>query len=208
MKATLYDFPFAPNPRRVRWFMAEKGIEDLDVAKIDITVGEHKTGEYRAKVGLPHVPALELEGGEVIAESLAICRLLESAWPEPNLFGLDPIETAQIEMWTRRMELYLANPLMLFTRLTHPALAALEQPNPAVAEYNRQSAERMLRRLDERLEGREFIAADRITMADIVAATGLDFPRIVKWKPDPALANVNRWHAAMRERPAAQAGKA
>jgi len=202
----LYDFARAPNPRRVRWVMAEKGIDDVEIVPTNIVAGEHKTPAYRDKVGLPHVPALELESGETVGESLAICRLLESAYPEPNLFGRDPVETALIEMWTRRVELYLANPLMIFTRLSHPALAAMEPPNPAVADYNRAGAERMAKQLNRRLAGREFIAADRLTMADIVAVTGLDFARLVKWRPDESLTDLNRWHAAMRERPAAQAG--
>lgn len=204
----LYDFPFAPNPRRVRWVMAEKGIDNIEIVPVDIISGQHKTSEYKGRVGFAHVPALELDSGQVISESVAICRYLEALYPEPNLFGRGPEETVEIEMWTRRVEMYLATPLMLFTRHTHPAMSALEAPNPAVADYNRAQAERFLKTLDRRLEGRDFIVADRLTIADIVAAIGLDFPRIVRWKPDAALANVNRWYAAMRERPAASAGKA
>ena len=203
----LYDFPMAPNPRRVRWVMAEKGIEDIEIVPVDLISGQHKTPDYKGRVGFAHVPALELDDGRVISESIAICRYLESLHPEPNLFGRDPAETAVIEMWTRRVEMYLATPMMLFTRHTHPVMAALEAPNPAVADYNRAQAERFLRTLDRALEGREFIAADRMTMADVVAAIGLDFPRIVRWKPDAALVNVNRWYDAMRARPAANAGK-
>jgi glutathione S-transferase len=203
----LYTFAFAPNPRRVRWVMAEKGIEDIEIVPVDITSGQHKSADYKAKVGFAHVPALELDDGRVISESVAISRYLESLYPEPNLFGRDPAETAEIEMWTRRCELYVANPMMLHTRHTHPALAALEAPNPAVGDYMKVQGERFLKTLDRRLEGRDFIAADRLTMADIVTAIGLDFPRIIQWKPDESLANVNRWYGAMRERPGFAAGK-
>ena len=203
----LYTFAFAPNPRRVRWFMAEKGIEDVEIVPVDITTGAHKTADYKSKVGFAHVPALELDDGRVISESVAICRYLESRYPEPNLMGRDPAEVAEIEMWTRRCELYLANPMMLHTRHTHPALAVMETPNPAVGDYMRSQGERFLKTLDRHLEGRDFIAADRLTLADIVAVIGLEFPRIIKWRPDEGLSNVNRWHAAMRERPAATAGK-
>ena len=202
----LYDMARAPNPRRVRWVMAEKGIEDVEVVPVDIMTGQHKTSEYKSKAGQAHVPALELDDGTVITESIAICRYLEALHPEPNLFGRDPVETAVIEMWTRRCELTLANPLMVATRLTHPALTVLEKADPAVADYNRRTAERTLTRLDKRLEGREFIAADRVTIADIVAATGMDFARLIKWRPAEALANVARWYEAMRARPAARAG--
>ncbi|MBC6983481.1 glutathione S-transferase family protein [Caulobacter sp. 17J80-11] len=203
----LYDFPRAPNPRRVRWFMAEKGIEDeIEIVSVDILTGEHKSPEYRSKAGLSHVPALEIDDQTCITESVAICRYLEALYPQPNLFGRDPRETAQIEMWTRRCEIYLANPLMLATRHTHPAFAALESPVPAVGEYNQTMAGRFLKALDRQLEGREFIVADRFTMADLVAVTGLDFARLIKFQPPETLANVQRWYAAMRERPAAVAG--
>lgn len=203
----LYTFAFAPNPRRVRWALAEKGIVDIEIVPVDITTGQHKSADYKAKVGFAHVPALELDDGRVISELVAICRYLESLYPEPNLFGRDAAETAEIEMWTRRCELYVANPMMLHTRHTHPALAALETPNPAVGDYMLAQGERFLKTLDRRLEGRDFIAADRLTMADIVTAIGLDFPRIIQWKPDAGLANVNRWYDAMRARPASEAGK-
>ena len=122
----LYDTPLAPNPRRVRWFMAEKGIENVEVIEVDILTGAHKSPEYRARVGVPHVPALELDDGTTVSESVAICRYLEALYPEPNLFGHDAREQAIIEMWTRRCEFYLANPLMLSVRHSHPALAALD----------------------------------------------------------------------------------
>lgn len=202
----LYDFDRAPNPRRVRWLMAEKGVTDIELVRVDIVAGEHRSADYRARVGLPHVPALELDDGTCISESLAICRYLEALYPEPNLFGRDPREQAVIEMWTRRCEAYLANPMMLAVRHTHPAMAALETPQPAVAEYNRATAERFMKALDRQLAGRDFIAADRITIADIVVVTALDFARLIKYRPPEALANLNRWYEAMRQRPAAQAG--
>lgn len=202
----LYDTLMAPNPRRVRWLMAEKGITNIELAPVNLLAGEHKTVEYRDRAGLSHLPALELDDGTTITESLAICRYLESVYPEPNLLGRDPKETAVIEMWTRRAEIYLANPLMLYTRFSHPALATLEAAEPAVAAYNLKTAEKMMRALNRQLEGREFVAADRVTLADIVAYVGLDFGRLVKYRPDPALENLARWREAMKARPAADAG--
>jgi glutathione S-transferase len=203
----LYEHRRAPNPRRVRWVMAEKGISDVEIVEVDIFAGEHKTPGYRDRVGVPHVPALEFDDGTVVSESIAICRYLEALYPEPNLFGRDPKEAAVIEMWTRRCEIYLANPMMLSVRHSHPVLAALEpQQKTEVAEYNRAGAERFMKTLDRRLEGREFIAAERITMADIVGAIGLDFARLIKYRPPAELTNLNRWYEAMRARPAASAG--
>lgn len=201
----LHHTPLAPNPRRVTWVMAEKGIADIEIVEVNLMAGEHRAPEYRARAGLAQVPALELDDGTCITESVAICRYLEALYPEPNLFGRDPVETAVIEMWTRRLELYFANPLMLMVRFGHPALAALEPPNPAVGEYNQATAERFMKLLDRRLEGREFIAADRLTIADIVAFTGVDFGRLIRYRPPAEFENLARWMERMRARPAAKA---
>jgi glutathione S-transferase len=203
----LYTSHRAPNPRRVRWVMAEKGIEDVEVIEVDILTGEHKTREYRTRVGVPHVPALELDDGTTVSESVAICRYLEALWPEPNLFGVDAREQAVIEMWTRRCEFYLANPIMLSVRHSHPALAALEAVQiPQLAEYNRVAAEKFMKTLDRRLADHAFIAADRFTIADIVAVVGLDFARIIKYRPPEDLTHLARWLAECRARPAAASG--
>jgi len=186
--------------------MAEKGIEDLEVVDVDIFAGEHKQPAYRDRSGLAHVPALELDDGTTLTESVAICRYLEALHPEPNLFGRDAQETAVIEMWTRRCELYLANPLMMAVRYLHPVISKLEGMDEAAGAKQLGGAEKMLKHLERQLADRPFIAADRVTMADIVAVTGMDFARLVKWRPPEALAGVNRWYAAMRERPAAAAG--
>jgi glutathione S-transferase len=202
----LYDSRRAPNPRRVRWFMAEKGIEDVEIIDIDIFGGQHRTPDYLAKAGLPNVPALEIDERTTITESVAICRYLESVYPEPNLFGRDPLETAVIEMWARRAEMLLSTPLMMAVRHAHPALAAIETQVPEIAETNRKAAERALKVFDRRLGESEFIAADRVTIADILAVTGIDFARMVRFRPDAELVNVGRWLKGMMERPAAKAG--
>lgn len=201
----LYTTPLAPNPRRVSWVMVEKGIEDIEIVEVNLLAGEHRAPEYRARTGLGQVPALEIDEATCITESVAICRYLEAVYLEPNLFGRDPAESAVIEMWTRRLEMYLANPLMIMVRFGHPALAALEPPNPAVADYNKATAERFMKVLDRRLEGREFVAADRLTMADVVAFTGIDFGRLIRYRPPAEFANLARWMEGMRARPAAQA---
>jgi glutathione S-transferase len=187
--------------------MAEKGIEGVEMVEVDLLAGEHKTADYRARVGVPHVPALELDDGETISESVAIGRYLEALHPEPNLFGRGAEEQAVIEMWTRRCEFYLANPIMLNVRHTHPALAALEATQlPQVAEHNRIGAETFMRTLDRRLAEHEFIAAGRFTIADIVAVVGLDFARLIKYRPPEEFVHLARWLEAGRARPAAKAG--
>ena len=202
----LYTSLRAPNPRRVRWVMAEKGIETIELVEIDLLKGEHKTAEYRERVVRSVTPALELEDGAVITESVAIARYLEALHPEPNLFGRDAKEIAVIEMWTRYAEMLVGNPLSLAARYGHPALAALDGLDPAASEQHRQTADRALKRLDRELASREFIAADRITIADIVAVSRMDFARMIRWRPPEDLHHVGRWYEAMRARPAAAAG--
>ncbi|MDQ2893340.1 MAG: glutathione S-transferase [Pseudomonadota bacterium] len=202
----LYQSKRAPNPRRVRWFMAEKGIEDIEIVEVDIFGGDHRTPDYIGMAGLPTVPALELDDGTGITESIAICRYLEHLYPEPNMFGTTALETAVIEMWTRRAEMMVATPLMLTVRHSHPALAAIENQVPEIAETQRASAERGMKMLDQRLGQSEFIAAYRTTMADIVAFTAIDFARMVKFRPADDLRHVARWMDAMRARTAASAG--
>lgn len=207
----LYDARRAPNPRRVRWFLAEKGVDtegggDIEIVPLDFFAGDHKTPEYLARTGIAQAPALTLDDGTTITESLAICRYLESLYPEPNLFGRDAREAAFIEMWTRRAEMMAAIPLMLAVRHGHPALAALETQVPAVADNNREGAERSMRFFDRRLGESEWLAGDRVTIADGVLFIGMDFARMVKFAPRPEHKNLNRWLDAIRARPSAAAG--
>ena len=202
----LFDSQRAPNPRRVRWCMAEKGIDDIQIVSVNIMDGQHRTPEHRARAGLAQVPVLEMDDGTAISESIAICRYLENRYPEPNLFGRDAKEIAVIEMWMRRAEMLLATPLMLAVRHSHPALAALEQQVPEIAAAHLSAARRALPIFDQRLGQSEFIAGETPSIADIVAFTGLDFARMVKFRPDEDLVNVARWADAMRQRPAASAG--
>jgi glutathione S-transferase len=202
----LYDSRRAPNPRRVRWFMAEKNIGDIEVVDLDLFKGEHRASDYLAKTGAPNVPALEIDNELTITESVAICRYLESLYPQPNMFGRDAREAAIIEMWTRRSEMLVATPLMMAVRHSHPALAALETQVPEIAETNRHAGARALGFFDRRLADSEFIAADRITVADIVAAISIDFARMARFKPPEELAHIHRWYDAMLARPAAKAG--
>ena len=202
----LYDSRLAPNPRRVRWFIAEKGIADIEIDSFDIFGGRHKSAEYLAEVGAPQVPALVLDTGEVITESVAICRYLEALYPEPNLFGADALEIARIEMWTRRVELMAAHPMMMAVRHGHPALAALETQQPAIAESSRAQATRSLAMFDARLADREWLAADRVTIADGLLFTGLEFARMVRLKVSEDTPNLLRWQTTMRARLSATAG--
>ena len=202
----LYTSNRAPNPRRVRWFMAEKGVDDIEIVDVDLLKGEHRTPEYVGRAGIAQAPALTLDDGTTITESIAICRYLEALYPEPNLFGRDAKEIAVIEMWTRRAEILCALPLMLAVRHGHPALAALETQVPEVAANNRASGERSLKLFDRRLAESPWIAADRITIADGVLFVGMEFARLVRFAIPEELGQLAKWQAAMRERASASAG--
>ncbi|AUN30369.1 glutathione S-transferase family protein [Niveispirillum cyanobacteriorum] len=198
----LYDDVIAPTPRRVRMFLAEKGV-DIPRRLVTIGKGEHLSPEYRARVPSGRVPALELEDGTVISESVAICRFLEELYPEPNLMGRDAKERALIEMWQRRMEFELLLPLAGVFRHTHPKMAALECQVPAYAEAQKPQAEKRLAQLDKDLGQTEFIAGDRFTIPDITAFTTLIFfPRLCGITLD-AMPNIQRWLASIADRPSA-----
>ena len=202
----LYDSRRAPNPRRVRWFMAEKGIADVEIVDVDLLAGAHKSDDYLARAGMPMVPALTMDDGVTITESIAICRYLESLYPEPNLFGRDPRAAAITEMWLRRAEMLAAGPLMQAVRHSHPALAVLEIQVPEVAANNQAQAERGLELFDRRLGESAWLAGEDISMADGVLFIGIDFARMIRFKPPEALKNLGRWLSKMRERPSAGAG--
>ena len=195
----LYDSKMAPNPRRTRIFLAEKGVS-VPTEQVDMMKMEHKTPEYTAINPLQRMPVLVLDDGTVIAESLAICRYFDALHPEPPLFGVGPKEIALVEMWSRRVENNFFATVAAVFRHLHPAMKELEVPQvPAWAEANKPRVMQFLELLDGELAKREFIAGDRFTVADITALCTVDF-----MKPEGA-ANVKRWHAAVSARPSAKA---
>ena len=201
----LYDDAIAPTPRRVRMFLAEKGVE-VPRQMVTIGKGEHLTPEYRARVPNARVPALELDDGTVISESVSICRYLEELYPEPNLMGADAKERAIIDMWQRRIEFELLLPFAGVFRHSHPKMATLEKQVPAYAEVQKPQAEKRLARLDRDLGNSAYIAGERFTIADITAFTTLTFfPRLCAITIDERLPNIQRWMAAINARPSAAA---
>jgi glutathione S-transferase len=201
----IYDHPIAPNPRRLRIFVAEKGLK-IPYEEVDILAGKSRAPEFLAKNPAGGLPLLELDDGTFLAESVAICRYLEGLHPEPNLMGRDLREQAFIEMWNRRMELNLFGPAGRAFQHTNPMFAAMMKQFKDFGEAQRATAEQQLAWLDGQLKGREFIAADRFTIADITALVALEFGRDMGGvKVDPALANLARWHKSVSSRPSAKA---
>lgn len=200
----LYDSAMAPNPRRVRIFLAEKGIE-VPKIQVDIAKAENRKPPFLEKNPMGGLPVLELDDGTCIAESVAICRYFEETQPEPPLLGTDARDRALVEMWQRRMELEVALPIMQCFRNTH---AFFEGRIPQVPEYGevcRGSAEKRLVWLDGELATRPFVAGERFTIADITALVGIDFGRVVGIRIQPEQKHLQRWHEAVSSRPSAKA---
>ena len=195
-----YHTPRAPNPRRTQIFMAEKGIE-LETVNINLMEGDHKTPEYLEKVGSPQIPALELADGTVLVESPTICRYLEAFYPEPNMLGRDAREIAMIDMWQRRIELRLMITIAMCFRHTNPKMAALEDQSPDWGETNAGRIDGRLAELDTQLQGREWIAADRLTIADVTGIVAVDFLRLIKRDIPEDMTALREWRARMHERP-------
>ena len=171
----LYNNEMANSPRKVRMFMAEKNISDIEIINIDLMSGEHKTPEYRAIAPNSRIPALELDDGTVIMESTAICRYLESLYPEPNLFGKNPKEIASIEMWQARIYNELMIPLAMAFRHLHPGMSEMEIQNKEYGETQKTIGIKSLKYFDAALAEAEFVAGDRFTFADIQMITTTDF---------------------------------
>ena len=171
----LYNSEMANSPRKVRMFIAEKNISDIEIINIDLMSGEHKTPEYRAIAPNSRIPALELDDGTVIMESTAICRYLESLYPEPNLFGESAIEIASIEMWQARIYNELMIPLAMAFRHLHPGMSNMEIQNKDYGETQKSIGIKSLKYFNTVLSESKFIAGDRFTFADIQMITTTDF---------------------------------
>ena len=200
----LYDAKTAPNPRRVRVFLAEKGIT-VPVEQVDIVAARNRELAFRAKNPMGTLPVLELDDGTTIAESVAICRYFEEVQPAPPLMGTDATDRALVEMWQRRMEYELFVPVTQVFRNTHAFFAGRI---PQVAEYGevcRTHAAQRLAWLDEVLAHRAFVAGERYTIADITLLCAIDFGRVSDIRIQPDQPNLQRWHDAVSSRPSARA---
>jgi glutathione S-transferase len=201
----LYDSPFAPNPRRVRIFLAEKGIE-IPKVFVDLAKMQHKEAAYEAVNPLRCIPALELDDGTVLTESIAICRYLDELHPEPPLFGTDALSRAQIEMWQRRLEFGLLGTVGAAFRHAHPAMKEMEAPQiPTWSEVNKGRALDFLRFLDRHLADQPFVCGETFTVADITGLIALDFTKPARIAVPDELGHVRRWHRTLAERPSAAA---
>lgn len=201
----LYDGGRAPNPRRVRIFLAEKGLA-VPTEQVNLGSLQQRSEAYTAINPMQRVPALVLDDGTVIAESIAICRYFEALHPEPPLFGRGAVESALVEMWNRRAELHLLFPVAAVFQHLHPAMKQMVQPQvPDWGEANKPRVTAFLQFLDGELKNRAYIAGANYTVADITASIAVDFMRVSRLAVPDDLVNVRRWHQAVSARPSAAA---
>jgi len=201
----LYSSPFAPNPRRVRIFLAEKGLAvptvDVDLARLD-----QRSEGFSALNPFQAVPVLAFDDGVVLSESIAICRYFEEVQPDPPLFGVGALERALVEMWQRRLELGLLLHIANAFRHAHPHMAEMESPQIAeLALASKPKALAAMARIDRDLGARPFIAGDRFSVADITGLVALDFARTARIAIPEELRGLRRWHADLSARPSAKA---
>ncbi|BCA60795.1 glutathione S-transferase [Sphingomonas sp. HMP9] len=195
----------APNPRRVRIFLAEKHVR-VPTAQISIPKAEHKADPFLAVNPLGQTPALAFDDGRVLTESVAICRYFEVLHPDPPMFGRGAHNIAEIDMWTRRIELRLMTPLSMVWLHTHPWTARIV--NPQYTEFGQSQRPRVLAAMaefDSVLDGRDWLDGERYTIADIVLLTTIDFAKFVGVPVPEDLQHLKAWHARASARLSANA---
>jgi glutathione S-transferase len=201
----LYDGGRAPNPRRVRIFLAEKGIS-VPTEQVDLGNLQQRSEAYTAINPLQRVPALVLDDGTVLTESLAICRYFEALQPDPPLFGKGALQSALIEMWNRRIEFHLYIPVSTVFQHLHPAMKAMVDPQvSAWGEANKPRIFDFLRFLDGELKSRPYVAGENFTVSDILAMVAVDFMKVSKLTVPEDLTDLRRWYASVSARPSASA---
>jgi glutathione S-transferase len=201
----LYDGGRAPNPRRVRIFLAEKGIE-VPLEPVNMSALGHKSDEMTRRNPLQRLPVLELDDGTIITESIAICRLFEELHPQPALFGTGAVERAVVEMWQRRMELHFLLAVEQAFRHLHRAMKEWEVPQiPEWGEANKRKAIEFLQLLDKHLAESPFVAGSLYSIADITGLVGMEFMKPAHFEVPAELKNVQRWFANVASRPSAKA---
>jgi glutathione S-transferase len=201
----LFDGGRAPNPRRVRIFLAEKGIE-VPLVPVDMAAMGHRSDEVTSRNPLQKLPVLELDDGSILTETVAICRYFEELHPDPALFGKGALGKARVEMWNRRIELNFFAAVAAAFRHIHPAMKEWEQPQvPEWGEVNKPKAIEFLQMMDSELATREFACGDEYTIADITGLVALDFMKPARIGIPDDLKNVLRWKETISARPSALA---
>lgn len=201
----LYQDPRAPNPRRVRIFFAEKAVE-FETIEILIASGAHQTEDFRTKNPIALLPVMELADGRILRESMAICRYVEELHPEPNLFGADAWERAQIEQWNRHAELEMLYPISQVFRNTNPFWVGRIPQAPEFGEIMRKVVTDRMAWFNHELGLRTYVAGERFTVADITLLCAIDFGKPSGIRIDSANhPHLARWYQLVNSRPSVKA---
>ena len=202
----IHQFADFPNPRRVRIFLSEKGLDNVEFNEIDVPGGAHRQASYLAKNPYGTVPTLELDDGTCISETIAICRYFEEAHPENPLFGDSAQSKAEIEMWQRRIEQSLFDPIAAYFHHATPGLGELEvYQNAEWGQANLRRFQTEMERLDDQLADRPFVGGNRYSIADITGLCAIDYAIFVDVHIPDNLDNLRRWYNTVASRPSAHA---
>jgi glutathione S-transferase len=200
----IYDFALAPNPKKLRVYLAEKGIQ-VPFEQVDIVTQQNRTPEFLKKNPLGGLPVLELDDGSCLPESLAIMEYFEELHPNPPMIGTNPIERARVRALERIAELGVLFAVAMIFQNTSPLFAGRIKQSPEAAENAHARLKAVLKVLDAETGTRQFVAGERPTIADCTLVAALDFSEFSGVPLDPAFANLSRWYAAFKQRPSAQA---
>jgi len=201
----IYEMKIAPNPRRVRIFLAEKEIDNIEFVQMDLQKGENLSEEFRKKSPLTKVPVLELDDGQCICETLAICRYFEERFPEKSLMGKSPLEKANIEMWQRWVELYFFLPTGMCFQHTSGYFKDRMNPIKAWGEECHSQVTKFMTFMNRHLATRDYLAGDAFSIADITALCAMDFNRVNDISISDDQPHLKRWYQLVSSRPSAKA---
>jgi glutathione S-transferase len=200
----IYDFGGAPNPKKLRVYLAEKGVT-VPTEQVNIITGENRTPEFLKKNPLGGLPVLELDDGSILTESLAIMEYFEELHPNPPMIGTTPLERARVRALERIVELGVMNRVGIYFQNTHPFMAGRIKQSADAAETARDQLTASLKVVDAKIGTRPFVAGERPSIADCTLLAALEFAEFAQAPIDPSCKNVARWHAAFKQRPSAKA---
>jgi len=200
----IYEFVGAPNPRKLRVYLAEKGVS-VPSEQVNIISGENRTTEFLKKNPLGGLPVLELDDGSYLTESLAIMEYFEELHPNPPLIGTTPVERARVRALERMIELGILTRVGTIFQNTHPFMAARVKQSPEAADAARTQMNATLKVIDDKIGKRPFVAGERPSIADCTLLAALEFGEFAGVPLDPAFSNVARWYTEFKKRPSAQA---
>ncbi len=200
----IFEEKIAPNARRVRMFLAEKSITDIEYVQLDLKKGDNISNEFKQMNPLAKIPVMELEDGSYLSESVAICRYFEADKPSPSLMGKTPLQQASIEMWQRRCELYFMNLIGMGFQHSSGYFADRMTPVPEWGKECVKDAAKFLGLLNDHLANSEYISGDTFSIADITAFVSIDFARVIKIRMSEDHTHLKRWYDQINSRPSAR----